>query len=362
MSLDPYRAKRDAARTPEPVPEPDVEWGRQVDHTGDEQDGRGERYVVQEHHATALHWDVRLERDGVLVSWAVPKGFPLDPGTNHLAKQTEDHPLDYARFEGDIPKGEYGGGGVTIWDHGRYQLEKWRADKVQFVLTGGRVSGRYIFFRTHERDWMLHRMDPRPEGWEPLPTELRPRPYRPGRLPRDDEYWCYGVAWDGERVLVAAYGGRLTITGQGGAVVTPSYPELRGLGLQLGSTQVLLDGEVVVLGADGRVDAEGLRHRVAAARPGAALLRNAPVQLLVSDILHLHGRSLLDEDTDARLAALDDLGMSGERWQVPPSFRGGGHAVRAAAAEQGRSGIVAKRRDAPYPADRAKHTWRAIPT
>ena len=105
MPLDSYRAKRDAARTPEPVPEwdvPDVA----ADHTGSDQAGRGDSFVVQEHHATALHWDVRLERDGVLVSWAVPKGLPPNPATNHHAKPTEGPPPGYATLGGYIPKGQ----------------------------------------------------------------------------------------------------------------------------------------------------------------------------------------------------------------------------------------------------------------
>src|SRR4051812_49616395 len=110
-----YRRKRDAARTPEPVPK----------RSRPQRTGNDDTFVIQEHHATALHWDVRLERDGVLVSWAVPKGLPLDPKTNHLAKQTEDHPMAYATFAGEIPKGEYGGGKVTVWDAGTYELEKW---------------------------------------------------------------------------------------------------------------------------------------------------------------------------------------------------------------------------------------------
>ncbi|MGH3939884.1 MAG: DNA polymerase ligase N-terminal domain-containing protein, partial [Pseudonocardiaceae bacterium] len=128
--LGQYRAKRDAARTPEPVPEfdppADFEWGRQVDHTGDEQAGRGDRFVVQEHHATALHWDVRLERDGVLVSWAVPRGIPPDPTRNHLAVKTEDHPLEYLDFHGEIPAGQYGAGTMKIWDRGTYEVHKFR--------------------------------------------------------------------------------------------------------------------------------------------------------------------------------------------------------------------------------------------
>src|SRR3954451_24772925 len=137
---------RDPGKTPEPVPDWDVPE-TPVDHTGNEQDGRGDTFVIQEHHATALHWDVRLERDGVLVSWAVPKGLPLDPQENRLAKQTEDHPLSYARFKGTIPKGEYGGGAVTIWDTGTYVLEKWTDREVKVVLTGQRVQGRYVLFK-----------------------------------------------------------------------------------------------------------------------------------------------------------------------------------------------------------------------
>jgi len=109
VGLETYRNKRDALRTPEPMPPP-----------GPLPSGNDDTFVIQEHHARALHWDFRLERGGVLVSWAVPKGLPLDPRTNHLAKHTEDHPLDYAGFAGTIPTGEYGGGSVLLWDRGRY--------------------------------------------------------------------------------------------------------------------------------------------------------------------------------------------------------------------------------------------------
>src|SRR5919199_6834932 len=102
------------------------------------------RFVVQEHHATALHWDFRLERDGVLVSWAIPKGLPVDPKTNHLAVHTEDHPLEYASFAGEIPRGEYGGGQVILWDSGTYETEKWTTREVKIVLHGERVQGRYV--------------------------------------------------------------------------------------------------------------------------------------------------------------------------------------------------------------------------
>ena len=358
MPLDKYRAKRDARRTPDPVPEtlPD---GR-ADLTGDEQDGRGDTFVVQEHHATALHWDVRLERDGVLVSWAVPKGLPLDPKSNHLAKQTEDHPMAYATFAGEIPKGEYGGGKVAVWDPGTYELEKWRADEVQVVLHGEKVDGRYVFFRTKGNDWMVHRMDPPPPGWTPVPRDLKPMLAVAGTLPHDDDAWAYEVKWDGVRALVAVEGGRITLTSRNGNDVTSSYPELRGLGLQLGSRSALLDGEVVAFNAEGRTDFGLLQNRMHVGKPGAALQRSTPVQLLLFDVLHLDGQSLMDKAYDERREALESLGLQSDAWSVPPAFRGGGKDLLEATRAQGLEGIVAKRRDARYQPGRRSDSWTKV--
>jgi len=118
-------------------------------------------FVVQEHHARRLHYDTRLERNGVLVSWAVPKGLLMEPGTVHLAVRTEDHPMEYAAFEGEIPHGEYGGGKVIIWDRGTYDTVKWTNDEIQVVFHGQRVEGQYVFFRPRRgddsRDWMVRR-------------------------------------------------------------------------------------------------------------------------------------------------------------------------------------------------------------
>ncbi|MFH8250329.1 ATP-dependent DNA ligase [Microbacterium sp. B2969] len=186
--LSTYIAKRTAGRTPEPVPS----------HPGAEARGPDELpiFVIQEHHATALHWDFRLERDGVLVSWAVPRGVPHSYKRNNLAIQTEDHPMEYATFEGTIPRGEYGGGTVTIWDDGRYALEKWRDDEVIFTAEGrpggplGRV--RLALLRTQgegeKSQWLLHRMKadaegrPQPDGMvvEPSPQADEPRGRRTG--------------------------------------------------------------------------------------------------------------------------------------------------------------------------------------
>ncbi|MBO0705506.1 MAG: ATP-dependent DNA ligase, partial [Candidatus Dormibacteraeota bacterium] len=135
-----YRRKREFERTPEPSGE-----------TAEDESAQA-RFVIQEHHARRLHWDFRLERDGVLVSWALPKGVPEDPKRNNLAVHVEDHPLDYIDFAGEIPRGEYGAGSVTVWDHGTYETHKFelegRKPEVMVTLHGQRVEGRYVLFHT----------------------------------------------------------------------------------------------------------------------------------------------------------------------------------------------------------------------
>jgi bifunctional non-homologous end joining protein LigD len=152
-----YRSKRDASKTPEPVP------------AGRASASSGRSFVIQEHHATRLHWDFRLEHDGVLVSWALPRGVPTDYRKNHLAVQTEDHPLEYGSFEGDIPKGEYGGGHVEIWDAGTYELEKWRDGEEVIVTIRGEKHGTHRYALIHtggegkaEANWLIHLMKDQP--------------------------------------------------------------------------------------------------------------------------------------------------------------------------------------------------------
>src|SRR5436189_3479932 len=140
LKLAEYEAKRDFKRTPEP--------GAKVPR----KEAKAPRFVVQEHHARRLHWDLRLEKDGVGVSWAVPKGIPPDPKKNHLAVHVEDHPLDYFKFAGQIPTGEYGAGKVEIWDEGTYEPVKWSDREVMVVFPGERLQGSYVLFRTSGAD------------------------------------------------------------------------------------------------------------------------------------------------------------------------------------------------------------------
>ena len=172
--LDEYRRKRDPERTPEPVPD-----------KGPLPRGNDDVFVVQEHHARRLHYDVRLERDGVLVSFAVPRGLPTEPGSVRLAVHTEDHPMEYAEFEGDIPAGEYGGGHMSIWDRGTYETVKWWRDEIEVVLHGQRVEGNFIFFRknndgngrwnTNKDDWMVRRRGTPPKSGPPIVVRVEDR-------------------------------------------------------------------------------------------------------------------------------------------------------------------------------------------
>ncbi|MDQ6875512.1 MAG: non-homologous end-joining DNA ligase [Actinomycetota bacterium] len=352
--LDTYRRKRDARRTPEPVPAADA-LPR----------GNDDTFVIQEHHARALHWDFRLERDGVLVSWAVPKGLPLDPKTNHLAVHTEDHPLEYASFAGDIPAGEYGGGNVLLWDRGTYETEKWTDREVKVVLHGSRVDGRYVLFRTRGKDWMVHRMDSPPRAdWLPLPDLVRPMLATTGSMPAagEDERWGYEMKWDGVRAVVYVEGGRIRTMTRNERDVTDTYPEMKALGASMGQTQAVLDGEIVTFDGEGRPSFGRLQQRMHVT--GAAQIRrlvgDVPVVYLMFDLLHLDGRPLIDLPYAQRRELLDGLALAGASWQTPPYFAGGGAAVVQASNDQALEGVVAKRLDSRYLPGRRSDSWRKV--
>jgi bifunctional non-homologous end joining protein LigD len=318
--------------------------------------------VIQEHHARSLHWDLRLEHDGVYVSWAVPKGLPTDKATNHLAVHVEDHPLEYGSFEGTIPKGEYGAGTVTIWDSGTYEASKWTEREVKFHLHGSRVDARFVVFQTGGNNWMIHREDPAPGGWEPLPHLVRPMLATAGELPVDDDGWAYEFKWDGVRALAYVDGGRLRLVGRNDRECTDTYPELRPMGAALGSRQVILDGEIVALDPGGRPSFEALQHRMHVVDPAKArrMAQQAPVTMLLFDLLHLDGASTLDLPYRQRRRLLDGLGLAGDRWAVPATHPGPGVDLLTAARATGLEGVVAKRVASPYRPGRRSPDWRKV--
>jgi bifunctional non-homologous end joining protein LigD len=316
--------------------------------------------VIQEHHARRLHWDLRLERDGVFVSWAVPKGLPTDKKTNHLAVHVEDHPLEYGSFEGTIPPGEYGAGEVTIWDKGTYEATKWTEREVKFHLHGGRVDARFVLFQTRGDDWMIHREDPAPEGWEPLPELVKPMLAVSGSLPSErGTDWRYEFKWDGVRAIAYVDGGRVRLTSRRDLDRTAAYPELRKLGEVLGSRQVVLDGEIIALDDKGRPSFEALQPRMLVDDPARArrLAASVPVTYMVFDLLHLDGRSTLALPYLERRRLLDGLELAGDHWTVSPSHEGPGADLLRAARGGGLEGVVAKRADSPYRPGQRSADW-----
>src|SRR5215217_1214372 len=346
--LDAYRSKRDFGATPEPGP------GEAAPAA------EASRFVVHEHHARRLHWDLRLERAGVLVSWAVPKGIPPDPARNNLAVHTEDHPLEYIDFSGEIPAGQYGAGVMKIWDRGTYETHKFREDEVMVTFHGERLHGRYVLFRTRGDDWMIHRMDP-PEDpeREPMPERVEPMLARTGGLPRDDAGWAFEIKWDGVRAIGYVQGGRLRLESRNGRDITPRYPELRELGRALGSHEAVLDGEVVAFGADGKPSFQRLQSRMHLTSEAAVrrLAASSPVAYVVFDLLFLDGHSLMGMRYDERRERLLALGLNGQAWQTPAHRLSDGAALLEATRAQGLEGIIAKRLDCPYVPGRRSPGW-----
>jgi bifunctional non-homologous end joining protein LigD len=356
--LGAYRSKRHPARTPEPVPpEPGPSSPPHPD-SGPAESG-GNTFVVQEHHARALHWDFRLERDGALVSWAVPKGVPLDPGTRRLAVQTEDHPLEYAAFEGAIPPREYGGGAVTVWDRGHYDTEKWKDDEVKVVLHGERVRGRYVLIRTGAKNWIMQRLDDADARRQPPPELVRPMLAVPGTLPAENSGWAFEFKWDGIRTVAYVTGGRIRLMSRNDRDVTVSYPELRHAGEVLGSRDAVLDGEIVAFDDAGRPSFGHLQRRmhVAGATKARRLAEEVPVVYLVFDLMYFDGRSTVGLPYRARRELLDTIGLTADGVVVPPWFEGGGADVLAASRHQGFEGVVAKRLESTYQPGRRSRDW-----
>ena len=369
--LKSYRSRRDFARTPEPsgavpAPEPAAAGGpNALGGAGNVDAAAGRpRFVIHEHSARRLHWDLRLEHDGVLASWAIPKGMPQEPKVNHIAPHTEDHPLSYLDFEGEIPPGSYGAGTMRVWDRGTYDCLKWEPRKVEVALHGERLDARYALFAIgageDPRDWMIHRMDPPAEpDLEPMPVRIAPMLARAGALPRDDGAWAYEIKWDGVRAIAYSQPGSLRFESRNQREITASYPELARLGRALGSHAAVLDGEIVAFDADGRPSFAALAARIHVSSPARArrLAQSVPVTYVIFDLLWLDGHSLLERAYSERRRALAELALRGERWQTPDHIVGHGRETLEATAAARLEGVIAKRLDSRYEPGRRSGAW-----
>ena len=347
--LEEYAAKRDFKQTPEP--------GVKVPR----REPKAPRFVVQEHHARRLHWDFRLEHEGVLVSWALPKGVPADPKKNHLAVHVEDHPISYIDFAGDIPAGNYGAGSVSVWDSGTYEIEKWTGREVMVSLHGKRLQGRYVLFQTNGENWMIHRMDPPQDpGRQPMPERIEPMLAKLATaIPKPDSAWGFEFKWDGIRALAHVEGGRVRLLSRSGEDVTPRYPEIHAMGRALGSREVILDGEVVALDDKGRPSFEEIQQRMGLTSESEVRrkMKVVPVTYMVFDLVWQDGHPLVDQPYTERRRLLGQLKLSGASWQTPPWEQGGGQPMLEASAKAGLEGVMAKKLDSKYEPGRRSGAW-----
>ena len=352
-----YDAKRDFTATPEPA-------GRSRTRKQKARDDAGQlRFVVQEHHARSLHWDLRLEHDGVLLSWAVPKGIPPSPDQNHLAVHTEDHPLEYLTFQGDIPSGEYGAGSMDVWDAGTYELHKLEPRELIVTLHGRRVEGKYVLFQTGGKNWMIHRMDPPQDpDRKHAPNDLQPMLATLVPAPPTDDGWAWELKWDGVRALGYVEGGRIKLVSRNGNDVTRRYPELRALGGVLGARDAVLDGEIVTFDDEGRPDFQLLQRRMHVESESVIrrLSRELPVAYVLFDLLWLDGHSMMALPYTERREALLGLQLTGPSWQTPPHEVGDGHATIDVSKRFALEGVVAKRLDSPYRPGKRTREWLKI--
>ncbi len=392
-SLAEYQRKRDFTKTAEPRGAPDPSGQN--------------RFVVQKHWATRLHYDFRLEMEGVLVSWAIPKGPTLNPAERRLAAHVEDHPVSYYDFEGTIPKGEYGGGTVMVWDWGTFELEEstpaesLRRGEVKFRLHGVRLTGRYTVVRTRsEKDWLLIKKkdeaaDPtfdiekfdtsvktgrtkeeieqgkdavwssrREEGQGglinlanaekgPMPKSLDPMKAQLVDEPFDDDRWLYEVKWDGIRLVSFIDNQKVSLQTRAGRIVDAEYPQLQAISRLVNAKQAILDGEVVVLDENGRPSFQLLQNRGR---------DSGPMQYIVFDILYFDGQRLLRVPLEDRKRLLRDVVRDAGVLKYSDHVLGDGTAFYRAAEANHLEGVVAKLRDSPYQPGVRSSAWLKIKT
>jgi bifunctional non-homologous end joining protein LigD len=398
MGLREYHKKRTFSATPEPSGRPEKT--------------SGSIFVVQRHDATRLHYDFRLQIEGTLKSWAVPKGPPLNPSEKRLAIHVEDHPVEYARFEGTIPQGNYGAGEVEIWDQGTFEAEgdlsagdQVRRGEIKFRLHGQRLQGSYALVKMRnsqrENEWLFlkhaERNSPGAGSAQPPPsisdsggrkeTASRPSKARPSPLaqanpakvsgaksspmpsdvkvalatlaksPFSDAHWLFEIKWDGERAL--AYirkGEHAEFRSRSGRDITHQFPELRALPKQLKALEAIVDGEIVALDESGRSDFQRLQNRFLSTTPPTTVQRAWPATYYIFDILYCDGYDLRQAPLTERKHLLEALLETSNNIRFSDHQMEKGEELYELARKQGLEGILAKQAQSPYASGRT-HNW-----
>ncbi len=404
-SLERYHRKRDFAQTPEPSG---------LKRKAARATGRSKpRFVVQMHRATRLHYDFRLEADGVLASWAVPKGPTLVPGDRRLAMHVEDHPLDYRDFEGNIPKGQYGAGSVIVWDRGTYKLAEGddpaaeiAGGKIKFILNGKKLHGEFTLVKIKAREgesgepWLLLKdrdeysdpkydpakhpesvksgktladiaADKRAPTWQSKPTARHamasrrssvkrdPLPHPKALMlatlvdkPFDDPDWLFEIKWDGYRALCTIDDGKLSLVSRNGLDMLARFPDLAELTTAFASVPVMVDGEIVSLDSHGRSSFQRLQE---------SQKKPAGLTYVAFDLLYADGTDLRSKPLEERKTRLERLIRNDGLVLYSKHVVDRGKALYENARKRRLEGIIGKKCDSTYQ-ERRSRDWVKIKT
>src|SRR3954470_22381760 len=383
MSLSDYSRKRRFAKTPEPPP-PEAAPAM-----------AGKRFCVQRHSARRLHYDLRLELNGVLLSWAVPKGPTLDPDEKRLAVHVEDHPVEYGDFEGTIPAGNYGAGSVLLWDRGSYELLGKDSAETQlergdfkFRLHGEKLMGEFALVKIKRsekgNEWLLIKKKDfaAKAGWDAesdlrsvgglsdpaqlagaveakFPAAITPMMAFPSAtLPKGPD-WLYEVKWDGVRALCFLDGKRVRLIGRSGKSMEAQYPELDAIAQYLNAETAVLDGEIVAFEANGVPSFAEIQPRIGTtAKNVGSLSKTNPVTFFAFDLLYLDGYDLREVALVERKRVLSSRISAGGALRYSEHFDDGGPLLDATR-EKGLEGVVAKSASSKYESKRS-NSWLKI--
>jgi bifunctional non-homologous end joining protein LigD len=373
----------------------------------------GDTFVIQKHRATRLHYDFRLAINGTLKSWAVPKGPSQSHADKRLAVHVEDHPLDYANFEGKIPEGNYGAGTVMVWDRGTFHVEgnlgalkQLEKGEIKFSLNGEKLKGSFVLVKLKQsekgNEWLMikHKDAAEDSSWnidehdgsaltgrtieeikEELPPKRKPtliqaselqgarKAAMPARLepmlatltdhPFSHPNWLFEIKWDGVRALARIENDALVLRSRNSIDITQRYPELASLPQALAARQAILDGEIVALDSQGHSSFERLQERMHVRAPGEGLVTQMPVVYFAFDLLYCGGYDLREAPLLERKQLLQRLLYASDRFRYADHQLEHGKELFALAEQNGLEGIVAKRADSPYVSDRSPY-WMKL--
>jgi DNA ligase D-like protein (predicted ligase)/DNA ligase D-like protein (predicted polymerase)/DNA ligase D-like protein (predicted 3'-phosphoesterase) len=324
--------------------------------------GSGSSFVIHKHRATRLHYDVRLERDGALPSWAVPRGLPVQPKDKRLAVRTEDHPLEYGSFQGTIPKGHYGAGEVRIFDDGWYEPIEWTEKKVSFRLHGRRYPGLEYHFVKTRTDWLAFLASQQQAPLIDVPPSVQPMLAEGGWKPFDDPRWWFEPKFDGIRSTTYLATDLTRLVTRRGRDVTFQYPELHMVHELVNQVNAVMDAEIVAFDEDGRNSFEALQQRMNLLneREIKRIASKIPVALIAFDLLWLDGRPTIDLPLEERRELLEAVVETDERLQLVTHVEGDGKEFVEVARGLGLEGVVAKRTGSRYQPGRRSSDWRKI--